>query len=565
MRRRPQPASARRMLARHFLCCCLVAGWSLTAAETTAGSAVELVFGDPEAPTAVRVSANGGETMPVPASTPLGSLWKVFMYAYLSAGARNVADYRCSGRDPAEESYCCAPGERIGRDEALAKSCGLYFMPRRVGVSAAEWRAWWTRQAPRAPAWLFDLDRLQPATEVSVASLLAALAAIDGDHRRATMAALQRVSLEPRARPLLSHLGNGMRVKTWSGHDGKGRRIGGFAGWLVDGTPVWLRGSGSSAQVIEQAAPWLAGRLPQPTPPDEACVRVRFFSRYPLAEVLVDGRPAATGPLRGSVEARFANTRRLSFSSRGELSLGRPGGRPVVAGRFGLNDYVARVIQREAGAEPAAAARALAVAARTYLVRHAGHAGGCYEIDDDSSAQRVSPAPPEHAALRVAQWSDGLVLSGVAGRYHLTRSAPQQLSWQAAVAGAAAGERWDEILEHAYGGAGFSVVGEADAGECQPLASAENWLAGRQAVWKRRLAGVVGFEAPAPLPRVCRLDHGNPYADIERRRIYASGIGSANERLTVAHEYLHFALANHPRGRDEDVVEQTARSLLGTP
>ena len=57
-------------------------------------------------------------------------------------------------------------------------------------------------------------------------------------------------------------------------------------------------------------------------------MRVRFFSRYPLAEVLVDGRPAATGPLRGSVEARFANTRRLSFSSRGELSLGRPGGRP---------------------------------------------------------------------------------------------------------------------------------------------------------------------------------------------------------------------------------------------
>jgi uncharacterized protein YfaQ (DUF2300 family) len=276
MRRRPQPASAPRMLARHFLCCCLVAGWSLTAAEAAAGSAVELVFGDPEAPTAVRVSANGGETMPVPASTPLGSLWKVFMYAYLSAGARNVADYRCSGRDPAEESYCCAPGERIGRDEALAKSCGLYFMPRRVGVSAAEWRAWWTRQAPRAPAWLFDLDKTAAGDRSLRRSLLAALAAIDGDHRRATMAALQRVSLEPRARPLLSHLGNGMRVKTWSWHDGKGRRIGGFAGWLSG------RHAGVAARQRQQrpghrAGGALAGRSPAAADATRRGLRARSF------------------------------------------------------------------------------------------------------------------------------------------------------------------------------------------------------------------------------------------------------------------------------------------------
>ena len=43
-----------------------------------------------------------------------------------------------------------------------------------------------------------------------------------------------------------------------------------------------------------------------------------------------------------------------------------------------------------------------------------------------------------------------------------------------------AGARWDEILESAYGGAGFGIAGEADAGECQPLSRAENWLAGRQ-------------------------------------------------------------------------------------
>lgn len=168
-------------------------------------------------------------------------------------------------------------------------------------------------------------------------------------------------------------------------------------------------------------------------------------------------------------------------------------------------------------------------------------------------------------ALRAAEWSDGLVLAGVAGRYHQTASAAQQLSWQSALAAASGGARWDEILDQAYGGAGFQVVGVSDAGECRPLASAENWLAARQATWKRQLAGTPGFESPLRLPRVCHLEHGNPYADLERGRLYATGVGSVNERLALTHEYLHFALANHPRGRDEDFVEQTARSLLAIP
>jgi len=537
----------------------------LAAGAGQAAPAVELVFGDPAAPTALRLGAAGAEPIAVPDKTPLGSLWKLFVHVYLSDSGRREADYRCSGRAPAEEAYCCAPGETIGRDAALAQSCGLYFSPTRLGLSAADWRAYWRRQAPQGPAWLFDLQQLQPASEVSVSSLLAALAAIDEAHRQPTLAALQRVSLEARGRPLLTHLGNALRVKTWSWPDAHGRRTGGFAGWLSDGTPLWLRGSGSSAQVIAQAAPWLAGQLPVSPPPAAACVRVHFFARYPLAAVLLGGQPAPEGPLRGAVEARFANGQRLSFTAQGELSHRRVGQRSYLDGRFALNDYVARVVQREAAAEPLAAARALAVAARTYLVRHAGLAAGCYEIDDDSRTQRVSPAPPAAPVLRVAEWSDGLVLSGVDGRYHSTRRAANQLSWQAAVAEAAAGSRWDEILRQAYGDAGFAVAGEADAGECHPLAPAENWLAARQGAWRRQLAMLPGFERPTPLPRVCRLEHGNPYADIGRGRIYATGSGSVNERLTLAHEYLHFALANHPRGRDEDFVEQTARSLLGTP
>lgn len=529
-----------------------------------ATESVELVYGAPEAPHAVRLSADRvDELAAAPASTPLGSLWKLFVYAYLIDSRVPATAYRCTGRNPAEESYCCAPGEQIERHAALAKSCGLYFAPQRLGITPADWGRYWRQQG--APDWLHKLENLQPASEVSVTALLAGLASIDGATRMQTWRALQKGSLETRARPLLAHLGATLRVKTWSWHDAQGRRIGGFAGWLADGRPVWLRGSGTSAPIVERAAPWLARHLQSGSPPDAACVRVRFFTRYPLASVRLDGQAASDGSLAGRVDLLFANGQHLAFLGSRDLRLQTRQGRPQIDGRFGLNDYLARVLQREGAAEPAAAARALAVAARTYLVSHASFGGGCYEIDDDSRHQRVSPAAPSPSARAAAEWSDGLLLNGVSGRYHLSHEAPQQLAWNSAVRWAEAGARWDEILQRAYGGGGFSLLGESDGGECQPLLLAERWLAAQQPIWKRRLVSQPGFEVPTPLPRVCRLAHGNPYADLDRGRIYATGIGSANERLTVAHEFLHFALASHPLGRDEDFVERTARQLLALP
>ncbi len=536
----------------------------IAAAPAAAAGSVELVLGPADAPTALRVGSTGAEAMPMPGTAPLGSLWKLFVYAYLVDNELRPADYRCTGKNPSEESYCCAPGGSIGRDEALAKSCGLYFSPQRLGIREADWSRYWRRNAIAAPPWLVRLESMQPDNEVDVASLLAALSAIEGPARAKTMRALQKVSLEPRARPLLSRFGSRLRIKTWSWHDGKGRRVGGFAGWLADGRPLWMRGPGTSASVIEEATPWLAEQLPVASPAEEACVRVRFFTRYPLAAILQDGVPVEAGTLSGKVSVRFVNGSRMDFAGSPGMSLRQSGGQPLIEGRFGVNEYVARVLQREAAAEPPAAARALAVAARTYLVRHAGFAGGCYEIADDSRTQRVSPAPPGRAALAAAEWSDGLVLAGADGRYHQNRTAPRQLAWTTAVRQAHEGAAWDEILEQAYGG-GFALLGDGDAGECQPLMAAERWLAGRLGPWKRNLAGQPGFETPQPLPRVCRLDHGNPYADIARNRIYATGVASANERLTLTHEFLHFALANHPLGRDEDFVERTARSLLSLP
>lgn len=549
---------------RSVVVACVFGTFSLVANGAAVRGAVELVFGSPEAPRAMLVTGSDAAEIPVPAKTPLGSLWKLFVYAYLDDVGHRAPEYRCTGGDVNEEAYCCAPGERIGADEALVKSCSLFFAPRRLGIDPAEWRRYWLARAPQSP-WVADLGALQPGTEVAVNSLLAALVAIDGTTRQRTMRTLQRLGFETRGRPLLAHLGSALRVKTWSWHDAQGRRIGGFAGWLADGTPLWLRGEGTSGQIIERVSPWLAAQLPAMAPNEDACVRVRFFARYPLAAVHVNEQPAVAGPLTGRARVSFTNGQQLIFAGSGDMSLSMAGGQPQIEGRFGLNDYLARVIQREGAAQPASAARALAVAARTYLARHAGYSGGCYEISDDSRAQRVSAAPAGSAARASAEWSDGLVLSGVAGRYHLDRAGPNRLVWKQAVAWAANGARWDEILARAYGNAGLALIGDTDAGECRPLVTAQAWLAARQAKWKRQLAGVEGFEPPLQAPRICRLDHGNPYADVERGRLYAVGVGTANDRLTITHEYLHFAFANHPRGRDEDFVEHTARRLVGMP
>lgn len=542
--------------------CCVLVFWLVWPVGAVASQAVELVYGPPDAPRALRLHAGGAEETVMPDATPLGSVWKLFVYAWLIDQDKVVPDYRCTGRQVAEEAYCCAPGESIGREAALAKSCGLFFAPQRLGIDARQWRQYWSQRSSPAPDWLLRLEAMQPETVVSVPSLLAALAALDGPARARSMRALQKALLEPRARSLLSHLGSQLRGKTWSWRDGKGQRIGGMAGWLADGRPFWLRGSGTSAPVIERAAPWLARHVPVTKPAEDACVRVRFFNRYPLAKAMHNGQPAEEGALTGKVAVHFANGQRLDFAGSSGLGLRRTSGGPVIEGRFGLNDYVARVIQREGAASPSAAGRALAVAARTYLVRHAGFAGGCYEMADDSRTQRVAAAPPEPAALAAAEWSDGFILSGVAGRYHLEREAPQQLAWRSAVRWAGEGSRWDEILERAYGSGGFALVGDADAAECKALSAVESWLAARQSAWKRELAAMPGFEMPQTLPRVCLLEHGRPYADVGRNRIYATGIATANERLTVTHEFLHIALRHHPRGRDEEFIERTARKLL---
>ena len=93
--------------------------------------------------------------IPSDAQVPLGSLWKLWVYAYLADSqdtSLTEQPYSCQGNNP-EEAYCCSnKGETIGRDQAPARSCGLYFNPARLNIDAARWRTYWQSRALPQPA-----------------------------------------------------------------------------------------------------------------------------------------------------------------------------------------------------------------------------------------------------------------------------------------------------------------------------------------------------------------------------------------------------------------------------
>ncbi|MDR0701239.1 MAG: DUF2300 domain-containing protein, partial [Azoarcus sp.] len=526
---------------------------------------------------------------PHAARAPLGSLWKLFVYLWLREERRPAPDYVCTGargasaaarEHRAEEAYCCAPGQTIGRDAALLRSCGLFFAPARLGIDPLAWRRFWeARPGVRDHApWLAELAAMKPETVVSPASILDALAAAPArareDAANVLLARLFSAGAAPAPAELARGVGSQLRVKTFSWHrPGKpGHRYGGGAGWLGDGRPVWFAGEGTGQQVMSRHGAALAAALsgtlaPENTAPAPGCVRVNFFARYPFTLEQAGGKPAAAGILHGRHAARFQNGVSIPVIANGELRLTREDdGRERLEGRFGLDDYVARVIEREADATQTEAARALAVVIRSYLLNEAKTQGNCLAIDDSSRAQRVSPNPPGPAARAAAGFSAGLVLVGAPAGYHGHTPSKNRMAWTAAVAASRAGEPWDVILRKAFPDAGPRAMHDPAGMPCQPFTEAETWLAARAPQWHRILQERLrGFEPP-PAPRVCLLPYGTPFSEQDRNRIHVRGLRTLEDRLALTHEYLHLGLHHHPSGHDEALIERWARALtLGEP
>jgi uncharacterized protein YfaQ (DUF2300 family) len=78
--------------------------------------------------------------------------------------------------------------------------------------------------------------------------------------------------------------------------------------------------------------------------------------------------------------------------------------------------------------------------------------------------------------------------------------------------------------------------------------------------WRNTLQTEPGFVELQP--KVCQLAFGNPYSDMSRQRIYVRGLNGLNQRITLAHEYLHLAFSGYPSGQDEHYIEQWARRLI---
>ena len=494
------------------------------------------------------------EPLPASLDAPLGSLWKLFVYAWLvDTGARESA-YECRGQSK-EEVYCCTAGGRIERDQALVKSCGLYFEPARLGIAAADWRGYW--QTRQAPDWLLDLPSVQPATRVSVTELLRVLASMPAQEQLRRV--LLDVVLNAADGNVVGELGGRLRVKTWSwlGDQDAQSRQGGFAGWTVDGAPIWAGGRGTSQMVLRHYGQALASVLPTAWPLDAGrCVEVGLFSKYPVSKVLAGGRDVTSGPLNGDYRVEFANGNALDIHSDGELFL--LNGKLVV--RLDREQYVARVLEREAKPEPVEAAKALAIAIRTYLLQNATRNGDCLSIDDSSNRQRVAPRPASAESHNIAAWTADLVLAGSTVTYHSEQPGPDKLAWQQAVAQANAGQRYDAILLHAYPRASLSRWDNPVA-SCEALPAAQDWLQKQRRGWRPKLESETGYNEVSAFA-VCKLAFGRPFVDRERQRIYVRGVLTLQDRLDLTHEYLHLAFEAHPNGHDETYIEGLARHLL---
>ncbi len=515
-------------------------------------------------PSPTLLPANAG-----PPQTPLGSVWKLFVYSYLAETGATEAPYRCEA-GPArakDEEYCCEPGDSIDRDTALARSCSPYFAPQRLNITADDWSKFWAKhwnpQPP--PDWLDKLAQVGPATTVPVAQLLTALRQVPAHARQSARQALMAVAV--RDERALAALGSGPRYKTWS-WTVNGQRQGGAAGWLLDGTPFWLASSGTSARVLPREAADIAQALPQPTAPDatafsaQPCVDVHFFSRYPIQQVFQGKTPAAPGAMNGRYRVLFRKGNSVLVDATPPLQLRAGPNGPEIDARLALENYVARVVDREGQAQHPEAARALAVAARSYVLQNATEADGCRRINDDSRTQRVSPNPPSSDARDAAAFTDGLVLTGSPIRYHTERAAPNVMAWQAAVQADEAGQHFVDILRAAYATASFTSVSAASSdADCRPMPQASTWLAQRAPRWQRLLRTEVGYQPPPQAPQVCELQLGAPHADQRRNLIRIREFQSREGRVTLIHEYLHLAFRFHPKGQDEAFVEQWAQRL----
>jgi uncharacterized protein YfaQ (DUF2300 family) len=199
-----------------------------------------------------------------------------------------------------------------------------FFSPQRLKLPVAGWRTHWRGRIGEplhgSFGWLAEPAQLAPGRRVRFDSLLRALASLPAASRGEAERALLRVVLDGRGAGSARWLGSQLRVKThsWSvppagTERAATQRLGGDAGWLADGTPVWFGAAGSSSAVLQHWAERLSAVLPTPrSAPDSGCVLVDYFARYRIRSVQGTDGAARPGPLQGRYAVRFKNGQTMS-------------------------------------------------------------------------------------------------------------------------------------------------------------------------------------------------------------------------------------------------------------
>lgn len=503
--------------------------------------------------------------------TPLGSLWKLFLYIFLVENQITPEPYKCTGNDP-NEIFCCKPHKKVDVDRALIKSCGLFFDKVRSDIlkgSHSTWRLFWEDELGLKYEWLTNLSELRPGKIVKVRDLLISLLKTN-KLSHATLRSrevLPEVLISGTAKGAVRLLGNSLKIKTftWDDPNRIGKFIGGFAGWLNDGSAIWVLGRGKGSQVINlwgrEINQRILGRLNSFS---SNCVRVKFFDRYPILKVLnlKTNQLSDEGPLEGDYKIIFKNGNSLNFNSTGGLLYKKSTGESSITGLFNINEYIARVLEREVSVDPEEAAKAFAVLARTYLINRAQFNDKCFVIPDSSHYQRVSIHNPSGGSLAISNWTDGLILKNIDNiQYHSTTKSQNRISWTFAKKLANDKLYFDEILKDGYPTGVLSVMKSKLSQNCKRLPLIENWLNRRSVLWGNRLKKKVGYESPSNVI-VCKLILGNPFSDLESNRIFVKSMKTQNDKITIAHEFLHISFKNHPLGNDEDFIERTAIKLV---
>ncbi len=169
--------------------------------------------------------------LPDSLTTPLGSLWKLYVYAlaggYPSTGAALPVSRKLPGRGLLLSGW----GEHNARYRAGTFLWALFL--RRSGCILAQMCGGQYWQQRQAPAWLASLTTLKPETSVTVKSLLDSLATLPAQNKAQEV--LLDVVLDEAKIGVASMLGSRVRVKTrsWFADDKQEIRQGWFC-WLVN-------------------------------------------------------------------------------------------------------------------------------------------------------------------------------------------------------------------------------------------------------------------------------------------------------------------------------------------